>query len=208
MHTHPAFQAPISPKFSVFGLPLVASCEFLLSKPQSYPLPSLVHNLLISLPVPDLGHTQHLTPYQQHPPRSPGRLNTLSHKRTTWTSTLYKANHLPVLLVSVSAGVPDDPSLQPLPHGQVGYLSHDWQEEDVWRPWQKKTKQKNEIANGVRLENASWRTWWKQRNKLKTISPETLIWYAASIPVVAFFSSFTFFRFFPCSVFCIVWSVN
>ncbi|KAF9006159.1 hypothetical protein BDQ17DRAFT_1324922 [Cyathus striatus] len=38
------------------------------------------------------------------------------------------------------------------------------------------TRQKNEIANGVRLENASWRTWWKQRNKLKTITPETLNW--------------------------------
>lgn len=38
------------------------------------------------------------------------------------------------------------------------------------------TRQKNAIANGSRLENASWRTWWKQRNKLKTISPETLNW--------------------------------
>ncbi|KZW00022.1 hypothetical protein EXIGLDRAFT_190473 [Exidia glandulosa HHB12029] len=38
------------------------------------------------------------------------------------------------------------------------------------------TRQKNAIANGTRLENASWRTWWKQRNKLKTISPETLNW--------------------------------
>jgi hypothetical protein len=28
----------------------------------------------------------------------------------------------------------------------------------------------------ARLENASWRTWAKQRNKLKTISPETLNW--------------------------------
>lgn len=38
------------------------------------------------------------------------------------------------------------------------------------------TRQKNEIANGIRLENASWRTWWKQRNKLKTVTPETLNW--------------------------------
>jgi hypothetical protein len=28
----------------------------------------------------------------------------------------------------------------------------------------------------MRLENASWRTWWKQRNKLSTVSPETLNW--------------------------------
>ncbi|KAK0547306.1 protein phosphatase regulator [Tilletia horrida] len=38
------------------------------------------------------------------------------------------------------------------------------------------TKSKNEITNGVRLENASWRTWAKQRGNLKTISPETLNW--------------------------------
>ncbi|KLO11527.1 hypothetical protein SCHPADRAFT_792177, partial [Schizopora paradoxa] len=89
------------------------------------------------------------------------------------------ANYLPVLLVSVSAGLmPDDASLQPLPRGQVDYLSHDWaQEEDVWRSWRSMTKNKNEIANGVRLENASWRTWWKQRNNLSTVSPETLNWF-------------------------------
>lgn len=38
------------------------------------------------------------------------------------------------------------------------------------------TRHKNEMANGVRLENASWRTWAKQRSNLKTISPETLNW--------------------------------
>jgi len=50
------------------------------------------------------------------------------------------------------------------------------------------TRQKNEIQNGLRLENASWRTWWKQRNKLKTISPETLSWSVAvlSLPVSAY----------------------
>ncbi|KAF9073174.1 hypothetical protein BDP27DRAFT_1216362 [Rhodocollybia butyracea] len=85
------------------------------------------------------------------------------------------SNYLPVLLYSVGA-VPDDSSLTTLPRGQVDYLSHDWEEEDVWRSWRNMTRQKNEIANGVRLENASWRTWWKQRNKLKTISPETLNW--------------------------------
>jgi hypothetical protein len=73
--------------------------------------------------------------------------------------------------------VPDDlAALITLPTGQVDYLSHNWQEEDVWRSWRNMTKQKNEIANGIRLENASWRTWWKQRNNLKTVSPETLNW--------------------------------
>lgn len=59
----------------------------------------------------------------------------------------------------------------------VDYLSHNWEEEaDVWASWRYTTKNKNDISHGVRLENASWRTWWKQRNHLKTISPETLNW--------------------------------
>ncbi|TIA85755.1 hypothetical protein E3P99_03902 [Wallemia hederae] len=72
---------------------------------------------------------------------------------------------------------PDDADAQTrLPSICVDYLSHEWDEEDVWTSWRSMTKHKNDIANGVRLENASWRTWWKQRNKLKTISPETLNW--------------------------------
>ncbi|KAH9852624.1 hypothetical protein C2E23DRAFT_730255 [Lenzites betulinus] len=86
-------------------------------------------------------------------------------------------SYLPVLLVSVTHNAaPDDSSFDTQPEGQVDYLSHDWKEEDVWRSWRSMTRQKNAIANGMRLENASWRTWWKQRNKLKTISPETLNW--------------------------------
>ncbi|KIM44464.1 hypothetical protein M413DRAFT_17554 [Hebeloma cylindrosporum] len=85
------------------------------------------------------------------------------------------ANYVPVLLASTNT-VPDDSSLVTLPRGQVDYLSHEWQEEDVWRSWRNMTRQKNEITNGIRLENASWRTWWKQRNNLKTVSPETLNW--------------------------------
>ena len=86
-------------------------------------------------------------------------------------------SYLPVLLVSVTHNaVPDDSSFDTQPEGQVDYLSHNWREEDVWRSWRSMTRQKNAIANGMRLENASWRTWWKQRNGLKTISPETLNW--------------------------------
>ena len=91
-------------------------------------------------------------------------------------------SYLPVLLVSVTNTVPDDTAYETQPEGQVDYLSHNWREEDVWRSWRSMTRQKNAIVNGMRLENASWRTWWKQRNKLKTISPETLNWYV-SMPV-------------------------
>lgn len=78
--------------------------------------------------------------------------------------------------MAANVSTPDDSSVTILPTGQVDYLSHDWREEDVWSSWRNMTRQKNAIANGTRLENASWRTWWKQRNKLKTISPETLNW--------------------------------
>ena len=67
----------------------------------------------------------------------------------------------------------------------VDYLSHEWQEEaDVWASWRHTTRHKNDIANGVRLENASWRTWWKQRNNLKTVSPETLNWFVGLVCIV------------------------
>ncbi|KAG1834117.1 hypothetical protein EV424DRAFT_752791 [Suillus variegatus] len=85
------------------------------------------------------------------------------------------ANYMTVLLGSVNT-IPDDTAVSELPRGQVDYLSHEWREEDVWRSWRSMTRLKNEITNGMRLENASWRTWWKQRNKLSTVSPETLNW--------------------------------
>lgn len=76
---------------------------------------------------------------------------------------------------------PDDSEVTTnLPSVQVDYLSHEWSEEDVWASWRATTKHKANIVNGLRLENASWRTWNKQRNNLKTISPETLNWYAVS----------------------------
>lgn len=77
-------------------------------------------------------------------------------------------------------GTPDDSEVTTnLPSVQVDYLSHDWSEEDVWASWRATTKHKANIVNGLRLENASWRTWNKQRNNLKTISPETLNWFVS-----------------------------
>jgi hypothetical protein len=110
--------------------------------------------------------------------------------------SFFMANYLPVLLISVSNAAPDDSSLSTLPRAQVDYLSHDWQEEDVWRSWRKMTRQKNEITNGMRLENASWRTWWKQRNKLKTVSPETLNWYLNLLALlkIILFIAFRFYK--------------
>ncbi|KAG8825005.1 hypothetical protein FRC19_000624 [Serendipita sp. 401] len=70
----------------------------------------------------------------------------------------------------------DDTDVHESARIQVDYLSHKWQEADVWHTWKNMTRQKNDIANGVRLENASWRTWWQTKGKLKTISPQKLNW--------------------------------
>ncbi|CAO1616435.1 unnamed protein product [Sympodiomycopsis kandeliae] len=83
----------------------------------------------------------------------------------------------PYPTVGANAPAPDDAQIEKkMPSICVDYLSHNWAQEDVWQSWKAMTKRKNEIANGVRLENASWRTWAKQRGNLKTINPETLNW--------------------------------
>ncbi|BFZ62255.1 protein phosphatase regulator [Saitoella coloradoensis] len=70
----------------------------------------------------------------------------------------------------------DDMSIRNEPIRHVDYLSHDWEESDIWKSWAYVSKEKNEYQNGARLENASWRTWAKTRYKLSTVSPATLNW--------------------------------
>jgi hypothetical protein len=70
----------------------------------------------------------------------------------------------------------DDTSIEDEPSRHVDYLSHDWKEEDIWSSWRYVTSRRNDYSNGVRLENASWRTWAKAKHNLKTISPESLNW--------------------------------
>ncbi|KHN94170.1 HEX2 protein-like protein [Metarhizium album ARSEF 1941] len=70
----------------------------------------------------------------------------------------------------------DDTAVSSRPSRQVDYLSHDWKEEDIWSSWRYICSKRGEFANSARLENASWRTWTKARNNLKTISPEELNW--------------------------------
>lgn len=70
----------------------------------------------------------------------------------------------------------DDTLIEDEPSRHVDYLSHDWKEEDIWSSWRYVTSRRNDYSNGVRLENASWRTWAKAKYNLKTISPESLNW--------------------------------
>ncbi|KAI1313455.1 hypothetical protein EDD11_002562 [Mortierella claussenii] len=59
----------------------------------------------------------------------------------------------------------------------IDYLGNGWSnEDDIAASWKFMTKQKNDLINGLRLENASWRNWAKQRHNLKTVNPKTLNW--------------------------------
>lgn len=86
--------------------------------------------------------------------------------RTPQLSFLYKAE--------------DDTAARPLPSLQVDYLSHDWREEDIWSSWRHVVSQRRTYGEVSRLENASWRTWAKRKNNLRTIAPQKLNWYFIS----------------------------
>ncbi|KAH8820363.1 protein phosphatase-like protein type 1 complex subunit Hex2/Reg1 [Xylogone sp. PMI_703] len=70
----------------------------------------------------------------------------------------------------------DDTAVRIPPSKHVDYLSHNWKEEDIWSSWKHIVSKRKTYNNSARLENASWRTWMKSKNKLKTVSPETLNW--------------------------------
>ncbi|KAF7713404.1 Uncharacterized protein PECH_008996 [Penicillium ucsense] len=70
----------------------------------------------------------------------------------------------------------DDTSVEEEPSRHVDYLSHEWREEDILASWRYVTARKESYSNGVRLENASWRTWAKAKHNLGTVSPEALNW--------------------------------
>ena len=70
----------------------------------------------------------------------------------------------------------DDTAVRTQPSRHVDYLSHNWREEDIWSSWKLIVSKRKAYNNSARLENASWRTWIKSKNKLKTVSPETLNW--------------------------------
>jgi len=68
----------------------------------------------------------------------------------------------------------------PEPTSHVDYLSHEWNEEDIWLSWSHVIHRRSTLANHVRLENALWRSWIKTKNHLKTMPPEALNWFKDS----------------------------
>ncbi|KAJ7694591.1 hypothetical protein B0H17DRAFT_1199117 [Mycena rosella] len=61
-------------------------------------------------------------------------------------------------------------------HRQVDYLSHEWAEEDIWRSWRNVTRQKNEIINGMRLENASGALGSSSAKSSRQLKDEDVTW--------------------------------
>ena len=71
----------------------------------------------------------------------------------------------------------DDQAMLPEPTSHVDYLSHEWNEEDIWLSWSYVLHRRGTLANHFRLENALWRSWMKNKNHLKTLPPEALNWF-------------------------------
>jgi Fungal protein of unknown function (DUF1752) len=76
----------------------------------------------------------------------------------------------------------DDTSVKQEPSRHVDYLSHDWKEEDIWSSWRHIVSHRKIYGEKSRLENASWRTWAKQKDNLKTVHPQNLNWLARPDP--------------------------
>lgn len=70
----------------------------------------------------------------------------------------------------------DELDIEHEPSRHVDYLSHEWDQEDIWSSWRYVVARRKKITNSERLENAAWRTWIKTKYDLKTISPESLNW--------------------------------
>jgi hypothetical protein len=77
----------------------------------------------------------------------------------------------------------DEATIKPQPTRHVDYLSHDWEEEDIWSSWKCFVSHRGEYRDSRRLENAMWRAWTKAKKKLKTVRPETLNWYVEFVQV-------------------------
>ena len=76
----------------------------------------------------------------------------------------------------ITAG--DDTAVKREPTKQVDYFSHNWKEEDIWSSWRYVVAKRKTFNNSLRLENASWRAWTKNKYRLKTVSPDSVDWYA------------------------------
>jgi hypothetical protein len=62
------------------------------------------------------------------------------------------------------------------PTRHVDYLGHNWNEDDLVLSWRYLTKNRQDVQNSTRLENAAWRVWAQQTSNLGIVSPKSLNW--------------------------------
>ena len=72
----------------------------------------------------------------------------------------------------------DDNRLGEEPRGQVDYFSRTWREEDIWSSWRYVVSKRRTyvLEEGLRFENASWRSWSKSRFSLPEVGQEKINW--------------------------------
>ncbi|KAK7744172.1 protein phosphatase regulator [Cytospora paraplurivora] len=116
------------------------------------------------------GYLDTSTPEELEPPPSPRAGSSPGNGTSTGSTSNSRTPEV------YEPGAVDDTAVGIQPTRHVDYLSHDWKEEDIWSSWKHIVSNREEFGNSARLENASWRTWIKAKNHLKTISPETLNW--------------------------------
>lgn len=121
----------------------------------------------------DVGYFESTDDEDLEPPLSPPNGHSYTASPTSnSTSTNASRPHSPDPVEHAE----DDSAVRSQPSRHVDYLSHNWKEEDIWSSWKLIVSRRKAYNNSARLENASWRTWAKSKNRLKTISPETLNW--------------------------------
>ena len=60
------------------------------------------------------------------------------------------------------------------------YLSSKWKIEDIWATKKYIHRRRAKLQNYRRLENALWRVWTKQEQRLRCSSTRTIQWYGVS----------------------------
>ena len=76
----------------------------------------------------------------------------------------------------LSPSVEDDTRPGEEPAGQVDYFGKAWKEEDIWSSWRYVVSRRRMyvLEEGLRLENASWRSWSKARYQLAEVRQDVV----------------------------------
>lgn len=101
------------------------------------------------------------------------------------TASAQAQAHSPVLAQGVNGGtvtpalLHDDIELNDVknaPREHVDYLTHKWDVDEISKSWKYVVLRRSAVADSIRLENASWRTWAQTKNNLKMLPADQLNW--------------------------------